>query len=196
MQDQGARVMRDWAKSRLDEMNAALKSVEKQMSQLGEGPRRQVEEAMQEMQRQRDFLAAQMNETQQWSMAAYEGMKGKMESAWIEFERAAQKAIDVEHHERKNFEARASAQMQSWHSSMWAFQKAAMDLAARQREDLDQTLEAMKDNAQASRHKFDAMSKAGIESWAAFSQALDDSRQALERANMAAYDAWKKASGG
>lgn len=190
-------IMKDWAKGRVDEMNAVLSAVEGQMGRVSADGRRDAEQAVEEMRRQRDRIEAQVREVQDWNMAmaAFEDLKGRIASGWAQFESAAQKAVDAAHKEKEAFEARAKTQMKAWQTSVEAFQEAAQDVQSRQRTEFEFALRNLQAQALAARQRLDSVSGAGAFSWQSLSSALNDSRSALEKANMEAYEAWKKAMG-
>jgi hypothetical protein len=59
---------------------------------------------------------------------------------------------------------------------------------------MEATVAQMKADASTAEAKFQKLTKAGTESWTALSAALSDSRAAFDRANQAAWEAFKRAS--
>ena len=71
---------------------------------------------------------------------------------------------------------------------------AATELSADRRNDIDEALKRMKADASEAEAKFQKLTRAGTESWTALNGALAESRAAFDRANQAAWDAFKRAA--
>jgi signal transduction histidine kinase len=84
------------------------------------------------------------------------------------------------------FQARAQAQAQAWQNAVNSYMQRAAELHARNKAQAEAHVaefKAVARKAQADlKAKVDDLSKAGQASWAAMSQALDDSRNAFSKA--------------
>ena len=60
---------------------------------------------------------------------------------------------------------------------------------------MEATAQEMKAQATAAEARLQELAKAGAASWGAWSTALTESRAAFDRANQAAWDSFKRASG-
>ena len=188
----------DWAKGRLDEIDATLASLETSIGRLHADARVRAEPAVADMRKARDSFGKLMKEQAQAGQETLARSKEALDSQWTAFEgslqayiEAAGKQIDVQ---RAAFEARAVAQGKAWQEAIDELHKNAAAFAADRRGDLDKAVAQMRTQADAAKVKFDKLSKASGESWGALKSALSESRGALDRAYQAAQEAFKRAS--
>ena len=90
--------------------------------------------------------------------------------------------------------ARAAAQGKAWQESIDTFHRSTASFAADRRDDMEKVLERMTTEADAAKVKLDKLNKAGSKAWAAMKSALSETRDAMDRAQKAALDAFKRAS--
>jgi hypothetical protein len=93
------------------------------------------------------------------------------------------------------FQSQVTAQMQAWREAADKIHTAAGEFAAGQRKEIDATVSRMRADAAAAQAKLDKLGQAGTESWSALNAALTETRAAFDRANQAARDAFKRATG-
>jgi chromosome segregation ATPase len=182
----------EWAKRRLDEMDAAVAAMEAQMNEVQDRSRQQAADAFGEAQKWRDVFAARMKELQAQSEAARSEALASLDDAWAQFQAGADEwaAATKTHHE--TFQARASAQIDAWQDIVERYAKQAKDVAAAHQDQVNATLKDLREQANDARAKFDALSRASASSWPAFRQALDESRRAFEQAVATARREFKK----
>ncbi|NJO32119.1 MAG: hypothetical protein HC869_02335 [Rhodospirillales bacterium] len=117
-----AHVSIDWAKERLDEMDATLASLEKKLENLKAENRAKAERALAEMREQREALKALLDEKRQVTEVECEKLKTRIETKWTVFEAAVDKWLDATGErvaERKNiFLARVDVQLKAWQAKI------------------------------------------------------------------------------
>ena len=188
----------DWAKGRLDEIDATLASLETSVGKLHADARVRAEPAVADMRKARDSFGKLMKEQAQAGQETLARSKEALDSQWTAFEGslqayidAAGKQIDVQ---RAAFEARAAGQRKAWQEAIDELHKSAAAFAADRRSDLDRAVTQLKTQADAAKVKFDKLYKDRGESWTALKSALSESRDALDRAYQAPHEAFKRAS--
>jgi hypothetical protein len=179
----------DWAKGRLDESSA---------TKLQADTRTKAESALANMRTARDAFRKSMKDYGQASEAALARSKEALESQWNAFEASVQTYLDSTGKQVKDqqaaFLARAAAQRKAWQESIDTFHRSTASFAADRRDDMEKVLDCMTTEADAANVKLDKLNKAGSESWAAMKSALSETRDAMDRAQKAALDAFKRAS--
>ena len=89
----------------------------------------------------------------------------------------------------------ATAQVKAWREAAEKFQASSADFAADRRAQMEATARDMKAGASAAETRLHELAKAGAASWSAWNAALTESRAAFDRANKAAWESFKRASG-
>ena len=188
----------DWAKGRLDEIDATLVSFESSATKLQADTRTKAESALANMRTARDAFRKSMKDYGQASEASLNRSKEALESQWNAFEASVQTYLNSTGKQVKDqqaaFLARAAAQRKAWQESIDTVQRSTASFAADRRDDMEKVLERMTTEADAAKTKLDKLNKAGSESWAAMKSALSETRDAMDRAQKAALDAFKRAS--
>ena len=188
----------DWAKQRLEEMDATLASLEKKLGDLKAENRAKAERAIAEMREQRDALKQIVQAKRNASEAEWQQAKATIKSRWTAFEAAVQKWVDATGErvaEQKDiFVARAEAQLKAWQDKIDQLEVSAKGFALTRKGEIDSAVAALRADAEATKAKLETLKRSGKESWTAQSKALDESRDAFDRANQTASDAFKRAS--
>src|SRR5215831_12289070 len=108
----------DWAKGRLDEIDATLASLESSAAKLYGGARAKADRAVAGMRQARDSFGKLMKEQAQAGQETLARSKEALDSQWTAFEGSLQAYIDAAGKEidvqRAAFEARAVAQGKAW----------------------------------------------------------------------------------
>jgi hypothetical protein len=189
----------NWAKERIDEMDATLASLEAKATQLQPDVKAKVERLVADLNKRRDEFRTTLKKQAEAGEEAWERAKVRLESEWNAFEAevkayldSAGKQIDQQ---QATFRNVAAAQMKAWQEAADEFQSAAAKLGANRRADMEAAIERMKADASEADARLQKLKEAGKESWAALSAALAESRKAFDRANQTAYDALKRAGG-
>jgi hypothetical protein len=188
----------NWAKGRIDEMDAVVASLEGKAAQLAADSRVRAEKIIVDLRAKREeFLDsvkkhAGANETS-WLQA-----KAKLENEWNGFQADTKKYVDEFAQQAKQqqsiFEEVAAAQMKAWRQAADKMLAASAELATDQKTKAEAAVQQMKAGASTAEANLQKLAKAGNESWTALNAALSESRAAFDRASQTAWDSLKRAS--
>jgi len=188
----------NWAKERIDEMDAALASFEIKASQATAESRVKADQLIEELKGRRSEFAASLKKQAEAGEAAWAHTRADLETQWTQFEGQVQayfgtigKQIEQQ---QATFRDVAAAQLKAWREAADKFNEAATKVATERRADFDAALRQMTSDASQAEARFEKLRQAGSESWSALNAALDQSRKAFDRANQAAWDAFKRAA--
>lgn len=188
----------DWAKERLDEIDATLASLQGKAASLQADARTKAETALAGMRTARDAFRMSIKEHAQANEEAFARSKAALELQWKAFEASVENYLDATGKQLKEHEAlfrvQADAQRKAWQEVMDKLNKNAMGFAADRRRDIDTAMTRMKADAGTAKTKLDKLNAAGGESWAAMKSALEETRAAMDRASQAVHDAIKRAA--
>jgi len=183
----------NWAKERIDEMDAALASFEVEASHAKAESKAKADQIVAELRKRRDEFKTQLKTQAEAGEAAWERAKTDLERQWNGFEaemktyfESAGKQIEQQ---QATFRDIAAAQANAWHEAAAKFREAAGKVAAARSADLDAALKQMKLDASEADARLQKLKQVGAESWSVLSAALAESRKAFDQANQAAWDA-------
>jgi hypothetical protein len=190
----------NWTKQRIDEMDAALASLEAKASQAKAESKTKADQMIAAMKKRRDEFQAQAKAQAQAGEAALHAGKAQLETQWQDF--AAQLETyfatvgqQIEQ-QQATFRDVVAAQVKAWHAAADTFLGEAGKIAADRRGDFDAAVKQMKADAAEAERRFDQLKQTGSASWAALSAALAESRKVFDRTNQNAGDALKSAAPG
>jgi len=185
----------NWAKERIDEMDAALASFEIKAGEAKAESKVKVDQIVADLKKRRDEFQAQMKTQAEAGDATRARAKTELEKQWNGFEaqmktyfETAGKQIEQQ---QTTFKQVAAAQAKAWREAADKFREAAGRVAAAHTGDFDAALKQMKADASAAEARVQQLKQAGTESWSALSAALAESRKAFDQANQAAWNALK-----
>jgi len=188
----------NWAKERIDEMDAMLASLEQNVSGMQADARVKAEQLMSDLHKKRDEFQDAFNKQTEEGEAAWLRAKAQLETQWNSFETEVRKYVETFgrqiEHRQTIFQQAAAAQLKAWRDAADKMLSAAADLATDRRADIDATVKRMQASASEAEATFQKLHRAGAESWASWNDALVASRAAFDRANQAAWDAFKRAT--
>jgi hypothetical protein len=188
----------NWAKERIDEMDATLASLEIKKSQVQADSKAKAKQLMEDLQKRRDEFQATVKKQADAGEAALERTKPQLESYWSDFEAQVKTYIETIgkqiQQQQVTFRDVAAAQMKAWRAAADNLNDAAGKVSAAHRANIDAAVKQMKANASEAEARLPKLEQAGKESWAALSAALAESRKAFDRAHQAAWDAFKRAA--
>jgi hypothetical protein len=188
----------NWAKERIDEMDATLASLEAKASQVQAEFKVNADRLIADLKKRRDEFQAAVKKQAEAGEAGWERTKTQLESQWNGFEAQVKTYIDTvgKHIEQQQatFRDVATAQVEAWRKAADKFHDGATKLATERRADIDAAVKQMKADASEAEARLQKLKQAGSESWTALSAALAESRKAFDRANQAAWDAFKRAA--
>jgi hypothetical protein len=187
----------NWAKERIDEMDAALASFEVNASHAKAESKVKTDQIVADLKSRRDEFEALLKTQAEAGEAAWERAKTDLEKQWNAFEaemrtyfESAGKQIEQQ---QATFKDIAAAQANAWHDAAVRFREAAGKVVAARSVDLDAALTQMKTDASEAEARLQKLKQAGSESWSVLSAALAESRKAFDQANQAAWDALRGA---
>ena len=188
----------NWAKERIDEMDAALGSFETKASQVKADSKVKADQLIGDLKRRRDEFRASAKKQAESDEAAWERARADLESQWHGFEGQVKAYIETIGkqigQQQATFHDLAAAQAKAWRQSADDLHGAAAKLAASGRGELDAAVKKMRADAAEADARLQKLKQAGSESWAAMSSALAESRKAFDQANRVAWDAFRRAA--
>ena len=188
----------NWAKERIDEMDAALASFEVKAGQVEAASKAKAAELIAGLKKQREEFRDTLKRQAEAGEAALERGKTELESQWKGFEALVETYIDAVgkriEQQKATFQDVAAVQVKAWREAAGKIEEAASKLAVEQRTHVDAAVKQLKADASEAEARLQKLQQAGSESWAGLSAALAESRKAFDNANQAAWDAVKRAT--
>jgi hypothetical protein len=188
----------NWTKERIDEMDAALASLEAKAGHMQADSKLKADQLITDLKKRRDEFQATVQEHAEAGEAAWQRTRSQLETQWNEFEaqiKAYFGSVGKQIEEQQaTFRNLAAAQLTAWRKAADGLHDAAVNVAAARRAEVDAAIKQMKADASEAEARLQKFKQAGNESWAAMSSALAESRRAFDRANQAAWDAFKEAA--
>ena len=188
----------NWAKERLDEMDAALTSLEGEIGGVQADARHMANNALADLRKSRDGFRDTVKKQAEASEAAWIGAKAKLEDEWNSFEAGVRKYVEsfgkqIED-QQTTFTLQAEAQLKAWREAADKLGSDAKKFAAERRAEIDAAVKRMSVDAAAAEEKLQKLNQAGTKSWSSLMAALTETRAAFDRANQAAWEAFKRAA--
>jgi hypothetical protein len=188
----------NWAKERIDEMDAALTSLEGKIPEVKADLCSNADKALADLRKKRDEFRDVVRKQAEANEAAWTGAKAQLEVDWARFETEVQKYVESFggqiKQQQATFKLQADAQLKAWREAADKFQTAAAGLAAEGRSEIEATVIRMKADAAVADEKLKKLQQAGTESWSVLMAGLTETRAAFDRANQSAREAFKKAA--
>jgi hypothetical protein len=188
----------NWAKGRLDEMDATLTSLEGKVGEVQADARDKANKVLADLRKKRDDFRDTVKKQSEANEAAWISAKTKLESEWNVFEAAVKKYVEsfgnqIEQ-QQAIFKLQSAAQLKAWREAANKLNSSAKEFAAERRGEIDAAVKRMNTDATAAEEKLQKLNQAGAQSWSALMAALTETRAAFDRANQAARDAFKRAA--
>jgi hypothetical protein len=185
----------NWAKERIDEMDATLTSLEDKAAQLKADARDKANQVLASLRKIRDDFRDTVKKQAAANEAAWKSAKAQLESEWTVFQGEVSKNIEsfgkqVEH-QQAIFRSQADAQLKAWRDAANQLGADAKSFAAERRSELEAAAKRMDADAAQAEEK---LRKASSESWSALMTALNETRAAFDHANQTAQEAFRKAA--
>ncbi len=188
----------NWAKERIDEMEAVLDSLEARVSQVQVGAKAKADQLIADLKKRRDEFQAIVKKHATANEPAWEHAKAQLEPQWTAFEAQVKTYVETVGKQIEQQQAMfgdvAAAQAKAWHDAVEQFHDVAANVAATRRGDIDAAIKKMKRDASEAEARLQKLKEAGNESWTGMSAALAESRKAFDKANHAAWEALKRAA--
>jgi hypothetical protein len=188
----------NWAKERLDEMEATLTFLKPKPVACRREVRGMANKVLADLRtKQREFRDT-VKKNAEANEAAWIAAKAKLEADWKTFEADVTKYVESfsKHIEQQQatFKVQAAAQLNAWREAADKLTSEAKEFAAERRTDIDAALKRMNADAAAAEVKLQKLNQAGTESWSALMAALTETRTIFDHANQAAREAFKRAA--
>lgn len=188
----------NWTKERIDEMDAALGSLEAKASQVQADSKAKADQLIVDLKKRRDEFQATAKKQAEAGEVAWQRTKTQLESQWHGFETQVGTYVETlgkqVQQQQATFRDVAAAQVKAWREAADKFHAEAAKVAAARRADVDAAVKQMKADAAEAEARLQKLKQAGSESWSALSTALAESRKAFDRANQKAWDALKSSA--
>ena len=173
----------NWAKERIDEMDAVLASLEVKAGQAKAESMLKLDQIVADLTKRRGEFQARLKTQAEAGEAAWERTKADLENQWSGFEaqmktyfESAGKQIEQQ---QATFTDIAAAQAKAWREAAGQFRDAASKTVAARSVDVDAALKQMKIDASEAEARLEKLKQAGSESWSVLSAALAESRKAF-----------------
>jgi len=188
----------NWAKGRLDEMDATLTSLEGKVGGVQADARDKANKVLADLRKKRDDFRDTVKKQSEANEAAWISAKTKLESEWNVFEAEVKKYVEsfgnqIEQ-QQAIFKLQSAAQLKAWREAANKLNSSAKEFATERRGEIDAAVKRMNTDATAAEEKLQKLNQAGAQSWSALTAALTETRAAFDRANQAARDAFKRAA--
>jgi len=188
----------NWAKGRLDEMDATLTSLEGKVGGVQADARDKANKILADLRKKRDDFRDTVKKQSEANEAAWISAKTNLESEWNGFEAEVKKYVEsfdkqIEQ-QQATFKLQSAAQLKAWRQAAEKLGSSAKEFTAERRGEIDAVVKRMNTDATAAEEKLQKLSQAGDQSWSALMAALTETRAAFDRANQAARDAFKRAA--
>lgn len=185
----------NWAKERIDEMDAALASFEVKAGQAKAESKVKTDQLLQDLTKRRDEFKAMLKTQAEAGEAAWASAKTDLDKQWAGFEAQVKTYFEGAgkqfEQQQATFKDVAAAQAKAWREAADKFREAAGKVAVAHTGDVDAALKQMKSDASEAEARLQKLKQAGSESWTVLSAALAESRKAFDEANKAAWEALK-----
>jgi ElaB/YqjD/DUF883 family membrane-anchored ribosome-binding protein len=186
----------NWAKERIDEMDATLASLEAKASELQADARTKANQALADMRKKRDDFRDTLKKQADANEAVWIREKARLQSEWNAFEADVEKYIESSsqkiEQQQTIFKRQAEAQVKAWREAAENLRTVGKEFAAGRRSEIEAALKQMEADAAAAEKKLQTINEAGKQSWSALMTALGETRGAFDRANQAAQKAFKQ----
>jgi hypothetical protein len=188
----------NWAKERLDEMDATLTLLEGKVGGVQADARDKANKVLADLRKKRDDFRDTVKKQSEVNEAAWISAKTKLESGWNVFEVEVKKYVEsfgnqIEQ-QQAIFKLQSAAQLKAWREAANKLNSSAKDFAAERRGEIDAAVKRMNTDATAAEEKLQKLNQAGSQSCSALMAALTETRAAFDRANQVAVDAFKRAA--
>ena len=188
----------NWAKERLDEMDATLTSLEGKAAEVQADAQDKAGKVLAELRRNRVDFRDVIQKQAGASETAWSGAKAKLETEWNAFEAEVRKYVESYGKpfelQQTTFKLQAAAQLKAWRDAADKFASAASEFASERREEIETNVKRMKADAVAAEQKLLRLNHAGNQSWSALTAALAETRTVFDHANQAAREAFRRAT--
>ena len=189
----------NWAKERLDEMEAVLTSLESKAGEVQAEARDKAGKALADLRKTRDVFQETVQKHAEANESAWISAKARLEPEWKSFEADVEKYVEsfskAIEEQQVTFKLQAAAQLKAWREAADKLGGDAERFATERRAEIDASVKRMQADAAVAENQLQQqLAQLGSQSWSALMATLTESRAAFDRANQAAREAFKRAS--
>lgn len=186
----------EWARQKLEETDATLLELERQIETMKDDVRAPVERAAVEIKTARDAFAANVEALRadvSATIAAAEDVHHELDARWAEIEMSVQNAFNAIAGQADAMKAvvtaRADAQRRAMQSSFLALKTSAGEAIDRARDEVDAVIHRITAETENVETKLGKVTAAGGDAWKAVRDALADTKAIHERTWKAIHEA-------
>lgn len=158
----------NWAKERIDEMDAALASLEAKGSQAEADSKARADQLIADLKQRRNEFQAVAKKHAAEGEAAWHRIKTQLESQWHGFEADVKTYFDTlgkeVQQQQATFRDVAAAQVKAWREAADKLHQEGTKVAAARRADVDAAINQMKSGAAEAEARFQTLKQAGRDS--------------------------------
>jgi hypothetical protein len=189
----------NWAKERLDEMEAVLTSLESKVGEVQADARDKANKALADLRKSRDIFRDALKKQAEANEATWTSAKARLEPEWNSFEAEVKKYVEsfskqVEQ-QQATFKLQSAAQLKAWREAADKLAGDTKQFATGRQAEIDAAVKRMQADAAAAEEKIQKqLDQMGAQSWSAMMAVLTETRATFDRANQAAREAFKQAA--
>ena len=183
----------NWAKERIDEMDAALALLEAKAPQMKADAREKADQLIADLKRRRDEFQVLARKHAEAGEVPWKSAQTQLQTQWNAFETQLKSYVETFakqiEHQQAIFREVAAAQTKAWREAADRLRAEGAKMVAVKRPEIDAAVKQMKAGADV---QFERLKEAGDQSWSVISAALAESRKAFDKANHAAWETLKR----
>ena len=172
----------EWAKHRLDEMDAGLAAMEEHMAALKDKARKEAAEGLSQARKWRDGFAARVKEVETKGEGRRQELGKYFDDAWANFEKEMENWAAASEHATEGLNARAKALFAGWSATAQRYRTQAAAAADARHKQMNEAVTRLERDVAHYRANFEKLQGASTVAWAAMGAALRESSQAFETA--------------
>ena len=158
-----------WTKQRLDEMDAALASIETKASRLEADAKSKATQLNADLKKRRGNFEAKVKAHLKAGEAALQASKTQLEKQWASFEAELKTYVetvgkDIDQ-KRTTFADIAAAQAKAWGEAVEKLQSAATEVGAENRAKVDKAIAQLRADKTEAKARLEELKRAGDEFW-------------------------------
>ena len=158
----------NWAKERIDEMDATLAALEGKVGEVHADARLKADTILADLRKKSDQFRASAEKQAEANEAAWAKTKTQLETDWSAFETDVKRYVDgvgkkVEQ-QKAIFKSQSDAQLKAWREAAKKFRSACTEFTAERRGEIEVTVNRMEADAATAQDKLQKLNEAGAES--------------------------------
>jgi hypothetical protein len=175
----------NWAKQRIDEMDAVLASLEAKADKVHAESKVKAEQLIADLKKRRDEFQSTAKKQVEEGEAAWQRTKPQLETQWQGFEEQVKTYLETMgkqiEQQQATFREVAAVQIKAWRDAADQLHAEAAKMATAKRADVEAAVKQMKADAAEAEARLQKFKQAGGESWTALSAAwLSHERPSIE----------------